>query len=282
MISSKTVDLPQGTIRYREAGDGEPLLFVHGLLVNGELWSGVAEHLRTQGARCIVPDWPMGSHRVAMNPDADLTPPGLAQVIVSFMDAVGLDRATIVGNDTGGAISQILAANHPNRVERLVLTNCDTLEHFPPSFFKALPPLARMPGGFTLIAAPSRIGPIARAAYAPLAKHRIPPELVRSWVEPALEDRGVKRDATKVTAGIDKRYTIEAAERLRSFDRPVRFVWAADDRFFKLSHAQRLAAMLRDAEIVEVPDAGTFVPLDQPQRVAMEVATLVGVPSGSG
>src|SRR5215211_4407897 len=82
--------------------------------------------------RCIVPDWPMGSHRTALNPGADLSPPGIAGLIAAFMDALELDRVTLVGNDTGGAMSQIFTAAHPDRVERLILTNCDTLEHFPP------------------------------------------------------------------------------------------------------------------------------------------------------
>ncbi len=280
MISSNTVDLPQGTIRYRETGSGVPLIFVHGLLVNGELWSGVTDHLAADGSfRCIVPDWPMGSHTIAMDPDADLSPPGLARLITDFMDALELERATVVGNDTGGAISQILTANHPDRVERLVLTNCDTLEHFPPGIFKVMPPIAKLPGGMTILAAPFRIGALGRATYSMLAKHPIPPENVRSWLEPAQDDADIRRDAGKVTAGANKRYTIEAAGKLRSFERPVRFVWGTEDRFFKLSHAERLAAMIPDTEIIEIPDAATFSPLDQPERVGDAVAGLVREPS---
>ena len=117
-----TADVPQGAIAYRDLGEGGPIVFVHGLLVDGRLWSGVAERLASE-FRCLVADWPMGSHRTAMRPDADLAPPGMAQIVVAFMDALGIERATLVGNDTGGAISQIVTAHHPDRVERLVLTN---------------------------------------------------------------------------------------------------------------------------------------------------------------
>ena len=278
MISSQTAQLAQGPIRYRESGEGDPIVFVHGLLVNGRLWDGVAERL-SASHRCIVPDWPMGSHTMAMKPDADLSPPGLANVIVDFLDALELERATIVGNDTGGAVSQILAADHPERVERLVLTNCDTFEHFPPSFFKALPPIARIPGAFTALTVPFRIGAWRRATYAPLAKRRIDPELVDSWVAPGARDSGVRRDARKVTASVHKRYTLEAAEKLRGFERPVLLAWGTEDRFFKLSHAQRLAAVLPDARIVEIPEAGTFVPLDAPERVAEAVASFTAEPA---
>ncbi len=277
-----TMQVPEGTIAYRELGAGEPILFVHGLLVDGRLWEGVAEQLAGDH-RCIVPDWPMGSHRIAMDPEADLTPTGMANTVVSFMDALGLERATVVGNDSGGAISQIVTANHPGRVERLVLTNCDTFEHFPPFPFSLMPVIARLPGGMTALAAPFRIGAVARTTYGMLARHPIAPELVADWLVPTLTDQAIKHDVRKFTAGAHKRYTIEAAEKLRSFERPVRFAWATEDRFFKLSDAERLAAMVPDARIERIADAGTFVPLDQPRRVAELIAGFVSeeVPSAA-
>ena len=268
---SKTARLDHGPIAYSELGEGEPILFVHGLLVDGRLWSGVAERL-AGGFRCLVPDWPMGSHKTALNPGADLTPTGMAATIAAFMDAVGVERATVVGNDSGGAISQILAANHPERVERLVLTNCDTFEHFPPFPFSLMPPIARLPGGISMLSAPFRIRGLARTTYAMLAKHPIPTELADDWVAPTLEDAGVRRDAGKFTAGMHKRYTLEAAEKLRGFERPVRFAWAPEDRFFKLADAERLAAIVPDGRIERIADAKTFVPLDQPGRVAELIA----------
>jgi pimeloyl-ACP methyl ester carboxylesterase len=269
---TKTVALPQGTISYRDLGDGEPIIFVHGLLVDGRLWTGVAERLATD-FRCLVCDWPMGSHRIAMEPDADLSPPGMAETIVAFIDALGIERATLVGNDTGGAVSQILTANHPERVERLVLTNCDLLDRFPPFPFNLMPPIARLPGGMTVLAAPFRIAAVRHATYGLLVKHPIPPELADDWLAPSLADAGVLRDARKLTAGAHKRHTLAAAEALRRFERPVRFAWATEDRFFRLADAERLAAMVPDGRIEHVADAKTFVSLDQPQRVAELIAS---------
>ena len=269
---TKTVALPQGTISYRDLGAGEPIIFVHGLLVDGRLWTGVAERLASD-FRCLVCDWPMGSHRVAMEPDADLSPPGMAETIVAFIDALGIERATLVGNDTGGAVSQILTASHPERVERLVLTNCDLLDRFPPFPFNLMPPIARLPGGMTVLAAPFRIAAVRRATYGLLAKHPIPPELADDWLAPSLADAGVLRDARKLTAGAHKRHTLAAAEALRRVERPVRFAWAPEDRFFRLADAERLAAMVPDGRIEHVADAKTFVSLDQPQRVAELIAS---------
>ena len=267
------VDLPAGTIRYREAGEGKPVVFVHGFLVDGRLWDGVLDALSDR-RRCIAPDWPIGAQQVAMKPDADLSPYGIAAIVASFLEALDLEDVTIVGNDSGGAMSQVLVTRHPERIGRLVLTNCDTHENFPPGVFKAMPPLARLPGGMAVLSAPFRIGALARVAFKPFARTPIPPDLVASWMEPGLHDPGVKRDAQKVTAGMDKRYTLEAAEKLRGTELPILLAWAPGDRFFPISYAKRLASET-GARIVEIPDAGTFVPLDQPERLADEIAAFV-------
>lgn len=263
-------ETPAGPVAYRDLGTGEPILFVHGLLVDGQLWSGVAERLRAD-FRCLVPDWPMGSHRTAMKQDADLSPPGLAEIVIGFMDAVGIERAAIVGNDTGGAVSQILTANHPDRVQRLILTNCDTFEHFPPFPFNLLPMVARLPGGVAALQAPLRFAAARRLGFAPLVRKPLSQELVDSWLQPA-SDPAIKRDLTATLRGIDKRQTLAAAEGLRSFERPLRLAWAREDRFFKPGHAERLAAVAADSRIEWIDDAGTFVPLDRPERVAELIA----------
>lgn len=269
----KQVDLPAGAVRYREAGEGRPVVFVHGYLVDGRLWDGVVDHLSDR-CRCIAPDWPIGAQRIAMNPDADLTPYGIAAIIDGFLEALGLEDVTIVGNDSGGAMSQVLATRHPQRIGRLVLTNCDTHENFPPGIFKTMPPIAKLPGGMALLAAPFRIPALARAAFRPFARTRIPDELVASWMEPGLHDPGVKRDVQKVTVGMNKRYTLEAAEKLRGTDLPILLTWAPGDRFFPMKYAQRLVAET-GARLVEIPGSRTFVPLDQPARLADEIASFV-------
>jgi pimeloyl-ACP methyl ester carboxylesterase len=270
----REISLPAGTIRYREAGEGKPVVFVHGYLVDGRLWDGVVDRLSDR-CRCIAPDWPIGAQQIAMSPDADLSPPGIAAIVDSFLEALDLDDVTIVGNDSGGAMSQVLVTRHPQRVGRLVLTNCDTHENFPPGIFKAMPPIAKLPGGMAVLAAPFRIGALARAAFKPFARTEIPADLVASWMAPGLHDPGVKRDAKKVTVGMNKRFTLEAAEKLSESDLPILLTWAPGDRYFPMKYAQRLANETPNARIVEIPDAKTFVPLDQPQRLADEIARFV-------
>jgi pimeloyl-ACP methyl ester carboxylesterase len=269
------VSLPAGTVRYREAGEGKPVVFVHGYLVDGRLWDGVVDRLSDR-CRCIAPDWPIGAQKVAMKPDADLTPYGIASIVASFLEKLGLDDVTLVGNDSGGAMSQVTVTRHHERIGRLVLTNCDTHENFPPGIFKTMPPIAKLPGGMAVLAAPFRIPAVARAAFRPFTRDPLPPELVASWMEPGLHDPDVKRDLKKVTTGMNKRYTLEAAEKLKGSELPVLLAWAPGDRLFPLKYAERLTAAMPNARLVQISDAKTFVPIDQPQRLADEIATFVG------
>lgn len=268
----KEIDLPAGRIRYREAGSGKPIVFVHGYLVDGRLWDGVVDELGGGEFRCIAPDWPLGSQQIAMNPDADLSPPGIAAIIASLLEALELDDVTIVGNDSGGAMSQVLVTRHPERIGRLVLTNCDTHENFPPGIFKAMPPLAKLPGAMAVMAMPFRIGAVGRQAFKPFARTRIPDDLVASWLSPSMQDRGVMHDLKKVTIGMNKRYTLEAATKLRGSQLPILLAWAPGDRYFPISYAERLAGEAGNARIVPIDGAKTFVALDQPQRLADEIA----------
>jgi len=267
----KEIQLPQGTIRYRDAGEGKPVVFVHGYLVDSRLWSGVVDNLSDR-CRCIAPDWPLAAHQVAMNRDADLSPTGIAKLIADFLAKLELEDVTIVGNDSGGAISQVLATSHPDRIGRLVLTNCDTHENFPPGIFKAMPPLAKIPGGMLALSLPFRIEALAQRAFAPFAKTKIPDALVASWMEPNKRSSAVRRDAAKVTAGMNKRYTLAAAQKLSESQLPIRLLWAPEDKLFPISYAERLAGACSNAKVVPIADASTFVPLDQPQRVAEEIA----------
>jgi pimeloyl-ACP methyl ester carboxylesterase len=271
----REIGLAPGRIRYREAGEGPPIVFLHGYLVDGRLWDGVVDALADR-FRCIAPDLPFGAHRTAMSPAADLTPPGLAAIVAELLERLDLDDVTIVGNDSGGAVSQVLVTTRPERIGRLVLTNCDTHENFPPGIFKALPPLAKLPGGPWLLIQPFRIGALTRLAIAPFARTKIPPEYVAGWSQGPLHDAGVLRDLGKVTVGLDKRHTLAAAEALRGSQLPILLAWAPGDRFFPMRYPEHLAAEAGNARIVPIEDAKTFVPLDQPARLAAEISQFAG------
>lgn len=207
------VVLPAGLIGYEDVGSGLPVLFLHGLLVDGRLWRGVVREL--EGLRCTVPDLPLGAHRVAMAPGADLSPPAVADLVVESLDALGLPEATIVANDTGGAIAQMLAARHPERVSRLLLTPCDTYDNFLPPTFRYLQAVPRIPGGLAVLAQSLRIRPLRRLSFAcgRLTRRPLEHALLDAWLEPMRRDPGVRRDLAKVLRGIRRRDLLEPPRR---------------------------------------------------------------------
>jgi pimeloyl-ACP methyl ester carboxylesterase len=268
-MSERHVDLPAGRIKYSDTGEGPPIVFVHGLLNNGRLWEKVTPALE-RDFRCIVPDWPLGSHVIPMDAATDLSPPGLARIIADFLEALDLDDVTLVGNDTGGALSQIVVTTHPERVGRLVLTPCDCFDNFLPSMFAPLQYGSRVPPLLTAFVQPLRLRPLRRLpiAFGWLSKRPLPADVSDEFVRPFFARREIRRDTVRVLRGVDSRHTEEAAEKLGSFDRPVLIAWAPEDRFFPLEHAHRLASLFPDARVTEIDDSYTYVSIDQPERTA--------------
>ena len=275
------VRLAQGTIRYRDLGSGKPIVLVHGLLTNGDLWREVAPGL-AERFRVIVPDWPFGSHQLPLAPGADLSPPGLAKLIADFLGALDLEDVTLVGNDTGGALSQLVAVHHPERLGRLVLTPCDAYENFLPAMFRPLEILARIPGAVFLVAQSLRPRAARRLpfAYGWLTKRPIPDDLSDAWMAPVLTNSAIRRETAAILKGVSNRYTLEAAKRFGEFTKPVLLAWAPEDRFFKLRYAERMMSAFPNARLERIEDSFTFVPLDQPERTAELIAAFAGETDG--
>jgi pimeloyl-ACP methyl ester carboxylesterase len=271
--------LPQGTIRYREAGTGDPLLLVHGFMVNSLLWRKVFPAL-ARDFRVIAPDWPMGSHPVPMGPAADLSPPGFARLIADFMAELDLRDVTLVGNDTGGGMCQIVVTEHPERVGRLVLTPSDSFENFPPPLFRPLKVVARIPGGMRATIASLRPAFARRLpmTYGWVSKRPIDDAILNAWLDPARRQAGIRRDIASLLIGISPRYTLAAAERLHEFDKPVLIAWATEDKFFPFEHGERLAKIFPNARFERVEDSRTFMPEDQPERTAQLIAEFAREP----
>jgi pimeloyl-ACP methyl ester carboxylesterase len=258
------------TIRYRETGEGDPVVFAHGLLVNGDLWRGVVPTVAAAGYRCITPDLPLGSHESAMPPEADLSTPGLALMLGDFIEAVGARGGTLVANDTGGAISQVLVTTKPDVVGRLALTSCDAFDIYPPGPFKAFRLVAGyVPGAPLVLSQFTRLRPLQRtpAAFGWVAKRPIEQAIVRSYTRPAQTSAAIRRDVVKILRGISPRYTEAAAEKLPEFGKPAIVIWAADDKLFPTELGRRLAERL-SAEYTEIPDSYTFIGEDQPRALA--------------
>ena len=269
------IELDQGPISYRETGAGEPVVFVHGLFTNADVWRKVVPRLAAR-FRCISPDWPHGSHTEPLHPGADLSTPGLARLVADFLGALDLEQVTLIGNDTGGAVCQIMMADHRQRVGRVVLASCDAFEVYPPRLFGFLKVLPRVPGLPGLLGQTQRVRALRRTplTYGRLV-HRMPESAVTdSYTRPSLR-REIRRDTSKVLTGLSNTQTLAAAQRFADFDRPVLIAWAADDVLFPAELAERLERALPDPHRVDIPNSRTLVGEDNPEAFADAVATFI-------
>jgi pimeloyl-ACP methyl ester carboxylesterase len=280
-IGSEVVGLPQGRLAYRVAGPAEssspPVVFVHGVLVDARLWETVAQKLAAEGIRSYAPTLPLGAHQTPMNPDADLSPRGVAQLMLDFLTALGLSRVTIVGNDTGGAICQIMLGADTSRIGAAVLTNCDAFGTFPPRSFAPLFQALRHPGVVACLATGLRLDKVRRGplAYGPLSSSPIDPGLTRDWVAP-LSGKGIRRDLAKLARGVHPRVLLDAAGRFSQFTGPVRIVWGEDDPFFPTELGRKLSEAFPRATLTTVPAGRAFLPVDHPAEVAREIIAAAG------
>src|SRR5204862_874579 len=130
---------------------------------------------------------------------------------------------------------QLVAAHHPERLGRLVLTPSDAYENFMPPAFRPLQVLAHVPGSVLAIASSLRAAPLRRLplAYGWVTK-RADAALTRSWIEPALSSREIRHEIAEILKGIDKRYTLQAAERCGDLGKPVLTAWAPEARSLTL------------------------------------------------
>jgi pimeloyl-ACP methyl ester carboxylesterase len=267
----KTVAIPgAGTIEYREReGDGPPVVFAHGVGVNGDLWRNVAPHVADRGQRTIVPDLPLGAHTIPLEHEPDMSLPGLADILAGFIEALALQNVTLVANDTGGAITQAYIGRRPEPITRLVLTSCDAFDRYPPPAVAYLKTLARVPGGLWSLGRAVRFKAVQRlpVAYGWATHRPIDPAVMRSYTTSIRTNPGVRADLGRVLRQARKRDMEHASRSVSNFDGPATVVWAADDRFFPREHGRALADLMPNATFELIENSRTFIPEDQPAEL---------------
>jgi pimeloyl-ACP methyl ester carboxylesterase len=260
------VTVPQGEIEVRDVGEGRPVLLLHGLMVDNTFWDDVVDRLAGDDVRLLVPTLPLGAHRRAMREGTDLTPPGIARIVADLIRALDVAPVAVVSSDTGTALVQLLLASEPELVASAVLGSGDAYDHFLPPIARPIRWNAMVPGGLSMVARMMRRPALANLpiGFGWLTRNGITREQGVRWSEPVLTDPAVRRETRAILRGIHRRYTNDAAERLRDVRVPVLLAWSDDDRVFPRSLADRLAATLPDARIATVPDSAAFSPLDNP------------------
>ena len=278
-----TVELNSGTIHYETAGPptGRPVVFVHGYAMGGSLWRPLSTRLADHGLRCIVPTWPLGAHREAMRDSADMTMRGVAAMVAEFLEKAGLEDVVLVGNDTGGAVCQVVATEFPDRLGALVLTSCDAFEHFPPPILAPFIAAAKVPPLWRIAVQGMRSRTVRRRAYGALA-HANLDALTAEWTQWAVRDRAVSENLRRFTRTLTRQTTLDAAARLPEFTKPALIAWSADDVFFPQSDGQRLADALPHSRLEIIEGARTYSMIDQPDVLAGLIAEFATATSAVG
>jgi len=269
------IELSAGIIDYEDTGgDGPVLVLLHGLMMDASLWDGLIAELASD-YRCVAPTLPLGAHRHAMHADADLSLAAIARLVAEFLDRLDLHDVTLVGNDTGGALVQLIMADADARVGRVVLASCDAFDNFPPGLTgKTLVLTGKLsPDMFGLFMQQMRLRMVRRLPIAFGWLTMRGDAATARWMKPVLKQREIRRDAVRVLRAVaaEPRLLLDAAETLPSFDRPALVVWASADRVMPPEHGRRLAELLPQGQLVEVDDSYTLIPLDQPARLAQLV-----------
>jgi pimeloyl-ACP methyl ester carboxylesterase len=261
-----TVTTRSGDISYLDVGAGPVALFVHGLAANAYLWHHVIGAVAAQ-RRCIAPDLPLHGQS-PVSPEQDLSLAALAAGLDDFCEALGLDRVDLVANDTGGAIAQIFAARHPQRLATLTLTNCDTADNLPPDAIKPMIELAAAgdlaPAAVAMFA---DLDAAAQVSFGSAYEHvdQVDPELIRSYLEPCFGTMERARQFERLLVSMDAADLQAVTPQLRELIVPTLLVWGTGDEFFDVSWAYRLRDTIPGTTgVVTVEGARLFFPEERP------------------
>ena len=261
----RSLDTPAGEIAYTELGSGPVALFVHGIGTSGLLWRQVIEDLQDT-SRCIAIDLPLHGGTPVRD---DMSAGAMAQVLADLCDGLELTQVDLVGNDTGGAVAQIFAARHPDRIRTFTLTNCDCEGNFPPPEFAQVIQLARQGRLAELLVGLAAEGAAAWAA-SPLGAgyehpEEVPEDEWRGYVAQIGGTRERARAFERILAALEPAQMEAISKPLRALNAPTLLVWGTGDAAFGVKWAYFLRDIIPGArEVIEVDGAKVFFPAERP------------------
>ena len=269
-----SVQTPSGRISYTEQGSGPVALFVHGVLLNGYLW----RHQQTELSdvrRTIAVDL-LAHGATEISPDQDVSVLANATMLSEFLDALSIEKADVVGNDSGGGICQIFSALYPERVRSLTLTNCDTHDNWPPEAFKPFVAMVKAGGLRNTLEAMLSNKAVYRSpdALGPAYEHpeNVADETIEAFLHPFVATDQHTRDLERFVNAFDNTYTVAVEAKLKILNAPTLIVWGTDDIYFDVKWSHWLAETIPGTKRrVEFKDARIFFPEERAEDFNREL-----------
>ena len=270
----KTCATPSGRIAFSESGQGPVALFVHGVLLNSHLWRHQLSGL-SDIRRCIAVDL-LAHGDTEIAPAQDVSVTANAKMLLQFLDALGIDTVDLVGNDSGGGIAQIFAAENPSRVRTLTLTDCDAHDNWPPDAFKPFLDMAAAGGLRDTLEAMLANKNVYRSAQAlgPAYEHpeKVSDETIETYLRPLVRTEQRTRDFQRFLAAFDCRHTLAAEAGLRKLRAPTLIVWGTDDIYFDVQWSHWLADTIPGTRRrIELKGARIFFPEERAAEFNQEL-----------
>jgi pimeloyl-ACP methyl ester carboxylesterase len=273
-LTKRKVITPSGYVSYVESGSGPVALFVHGVLLNGNLWRYQLEEL-SDLRRSIAIDL-LGHGDTEIEPGQDVSVTANANMLVEFLDALHIDQVDLVGNDSGGGIAQIFAALNPSRVRSLTLTNCDAHNNWPPEAFQpflAMAAAGGLRGALDTMLSDKNFYRSAEA-LGPAYEHpeRVTDETIEQYLRPFIRSEQRTHDLERFLAAFDHQHTLAVEEHLRKLNVPTLIVWGTDDIYFDVKWSHWLAETIPGTKRrVELKAARIFFPEERAAEFNQEL-----------
>jgi uncharacterized protein (TIGR00369 family) len=270
--SKLRVRLFAGDMAYVRRGQGPPVVLLHGIPSSSYLWRDVIDPLATR-FDVVAPDL-LGYGDSDKRVDADLSVAAQERWIIALLEALGIQRAVVVGHDIGGGIAQLMAADEPERVAKLVLVDSIVDDNWP------IPAIARLHDPFwdqRLVTADLRQGFGEGLDAGLVTPGRVTPDLLDEWVRPFSDQAGRRAYLRAARALNNKDLTVRSTD-IRAIRIPTLIVWGANDKFLEKTWADKLKGKIEGSVVQVIDPGGHFLPIDRPDALVPLLMQFLSAP----
>lgn len=263
------LDVGAARIVFRRFGSGPVLVLVHGFPLSGFTWRKVLPALAARYT-CIALDLP-GMGDSEWTAETDFSFPGQGRTLKAFVDRLGLDRYSVLAQDTGGTFARYMALEDPTRVEKLLLINTEMPGHRPPwiPLYQFLMTLPGTPTVFSWLLGSDlylKSGMGFGGCFVDV--NLVDGDFHEHVVVPLIQSERRREGMRLYLTGAVWPPVDALADEHARLTMPVQLIWGAEDPTFPVALAHRMVAQFPNARLAEIPGARLLVHEEKPAEVA--------------